>query len=695
MRVSTSMYHKAIYEQSNNLLSNKLFDVNKQIASGLKIQYAHEDVITFSQTMRLDNEISTLAQAKKSTQSGYKFSNQSDVVLNEFNKSLDDVRTLLLKASNDTNSATSLDAIAGELRVVENNLKNLANTSMNGQYIFSGSSVDVKPISADGKYNGNNKALDAFTGARTQQQYNITGATLFLGEEETVQRTITTNVTTINYSKKYDYGTNEDNGTTPTPIKVEDTIRDLMGDTDDNIDTATEKHHFYIRGTNSSGDSFKKHIKMRDDETIESLLTQIGNEFGNTPDVKVVNVSLDEGGHITIEDKLNGSSKLDFHMVGAIDYVDGGTATDAGDVTDIDDLDKGDNNFFKILKGTSTAANDHLYIREFVDSGLEPAAGAATNIDGIVHDRAQFDVNGAKVSSNVPQIVNSSNAFAEPSTKLLDVSTSGSLDNKTIKLTGIDVNGATLDVDIKLLNTGSTFTIGGDTYDIFTASTPRGAVDADKMTYQQLMDVMNMVSTGKLPATAPGTAAEYDAAVADANGDARTHLSYDGKIQFEEIGKTSTQARIALYDSNSDDFGKPPSVMTFNSNNSLTIRDPKTDFFKGLDGMIQSIEDHKNWPDSTDGNKRSIGIENSISLLDDMQDHISRSHARSGSQSNALTISTKRIDLLKLSTATLRSAVIDTDLAEAALTLSNLNTNYSAMLASVGKISKLSLVNYL
>jgi flagellar hook-associated protein 3 FlgL len=206
---------------------------------------------------------------------------------------------------------------------------------------------------------------------------------------------------------------------------------------------------------------------------------------------------------------------------------------------------------------------------------------------------------------------------------------------------------------------------------------------------------MNMVSTGKLPASAPGTAAEYDAAVADANGDARTHLSYDGKIQFEEIGKTSTQARIALYDSNSDDFGKPPSVMTFNSNNSLTIRDPKTDFFKGLDGMIQSIEDHKNWPDSTDGNKRSIGIENSISLLDDMQDHISRSHARSGSQSNALTISTKRIDLLKLSTATLRSAVIDTDLAEAALTLSNLNTNYSAMLASVGKISKLSLVNYL
>jgi flagellar hook-associated protein 3 FlgL len=264
-----------------------------------------------------------------------------------------------------------------------------------------------------------------------------------------------------------------------------------------------------------------------------------------------------------------------------------------------------------------------------------------------------------------------------------------------MKLTGTDINGNVFDVDINLLNAGSTFTIGGDTYDIFTASTPRGAVDSDKMTYQQLMDVMNMVSTGKLPATAPGTADEYDAAVADANGDARTQLSYDGKIQFEEIGKSSTQARIALYDSNSDDFTQPPSVMTFNSNNTLTIRDSKTDFFKELDIMITTVENHVTWPDSSSTNKRSIGIENSIEMLDDLQDHLARSHAKVGAQSTALQLSIKRTKLLELSTATLRSQTIDTDLAEAALTLNNLNLNYTAMLSIVGKVSKLSLVNYL
>ena len=44
---------------------------------------------------------------------------------------------------------------------------------------------------------------------------------------------------------------------------------------------------------------------------------------------------------------------------------------------------------------------------------------------------------------------------------------------------------------------------------------------------------------------------------------------------------------------------------------------------------------------------------------------------------------------------TLRSSVIDTDLAEASLELTQLSLNYEAMLSTVGKISKLSLVNYL
>mgnify|MGYP000571793354 CR=1 FL=1 len=90
MRITNSMYYENLYGTSNSQLNSKLFDVNKQISSGLSIQYAKDDVRTFTETMRLDNEITVLRQIKSSTDNGYKISDQSDVILTEFEDKLND-----------------------------------------------------------------------------------------------------------------------------------------------------------------------------------------------------------------------------------------------------------------------------------------------------------------------------------------------------------------------------------------------------------------------------------------------------------------------------------------------------------------------------------------------------------------------------------------------------------------------------
>jgi flagellar hook-associated protein 3 FlgL len=82
-------------------------------------------------------------------------------------------------------------------------------------------------------------------------------------------------------------------------------------------------------------------------------------------------------------------------------------------------------------------------------------------------------------------------------------------------------------------------------------------------------------------------------------------------------------------------------------------------------------------------------------MIDDLQNHLSKSHSIVGAQSNALQRALEKTTLLEVSTMSLRSSVIDTDLAEASLTLSQLSLNYEAMLSTIGKVSKLSLVNYL
>ncbi len=707
MRITSNMYYKNLYGTNNSKLSKDLFDVNKQIASGLKIEYAQDDVDVFSQTMRLDNELSSLNLVKKSTESGSKVSNQTDAVLNEFDTTMDRMRTLLIDAANGSHSDISLDAIADELDVLGEHLKNLSNTSINGQYLFSGTAVDTRPISDDGTYNGNDGTLNSVLGSNIQQQYNISGSELFLGEEVLTKREITTNVPQSNLTKRYDYDTKEEISSYSEPITSEDTIRDLMGDIDSDIDTVNNNHHFYIRGVKSDGTAFKEKIDMKDDDKVSELLEQIGTLYGNTPNVDVVDVSLNPSGEIVIDDKLKGSSKLDFHMVGAVDFdhsddTNGDGNTDDADVEDIDLLDNGETNFAEIMNPTNPPANN-LYVKEFVRSGLTSAPDTTSNIQGITYDRVNFIKDGSKLSSNVSQILKDDNAFATNSTKLSEVAdlsqaNADTLDGTQFTLSGTDINGNDYDVKIDLNSNGSTFSPdgGATNYDIFDAENPRSAVDADKMTYQQLLDVVNMVATDNLPAST-NNADDYDNAIIDANKKANTTISSDGKINFQEIGVSDTKASIALYDSNSGDFSDSASasVMSFNANNTLSIRDPKTDFFNTIDEMVSSVRNHNLYPDTQDGTERDIGIENSIQKLDDLQGHLRRVHSKVGAQSNALDASLERTDLLEINTMTLRSSTIDTDLAEASLELSQLNINYEAMLSTVGKVSKLSLVNYL
>ena len=713
MRVTSSMYYDSLYGSNNSKLSQKLFDVNKQIASGLKIQYASDDVATFTETMRLDNEMATLGQVKQSAENGYKIANQSDVILNDFDLSITKMRTLLINAANDGNSDTSRDALAAELRGLEEHLMNLSNTSINGQYLFSGSAVDTKPINADGIYQGNDISMNAFLGSNVQQQYNLTGADLFLGEELLVKREVTSNVVNKNLTSQYPDFTDATVGGVEKIITSDDTIRDMMGDLDNSSATPND-HYFYLRGVKSDGTAFNQKIQMQDDDKIDALLEEIGKAYGNTSNLKLVNVSMNPHGQIVIEDKLSGSSKLDFHMVGAVDFSGAGNA----DVTNIDNLDGGETNFLEIINPTPPAVANPLHIKEFIESSFTPATGAASNIDGILYDRTEFTKDASKLSSNVSHIVKQDNSFAMASTKISEVAdiskgtvitTDDTLDGTTLKLVGSNINGVAYDVDIDFTTApGSSFTVVLDTnndgipdatsgpYDIFNMdSAARVATPADDVTYQQLMDVTNMVMTGNLPAA--NTEAAYDSAIASSNFSGDTYLSYDGKIEFGDLTSVDTQATISIHDANSGDFtaGVGASVMSFNANNALTIRDPKTDFFKTIDAMITAVENHKNYPDSEQGNIRNVGIENAIAMIDDLANHVSRSHAIIGVQSNTLTNSLERTELLEISTMTLRSAVIDTDLAEASLELTQLTNNYEAMLSTVGRVSQLSLVNYL
>ena len=777
-----SMYYNNL-STNHSKINQNLFDVNKQIASGLKIQYASDDVATFVETMRLDNEITTLGQISKSAESGYKVSNQTDATLNEFTNELERMKVLLIQATNDTNNDVSLDAIARELRAVEGTLQTLANTSVNGKYLFSGSAVNIKPIDDNGKYQGNDSSMNALLGSNNEQAFNVSGAQLFLGEETLTRREITANViqTTVD-------------GNTPTG---ETSMEEFMGTV-----PAGTGHNFYLRGARSDGTSFSTQIKLNNTSTVGDLMDEIGKSYSNSGSINVVNVSMNDRGQITVSDKSSGSSKLEFHMIGAsafgaaiqqLDTVtfsgtvstgdtftwsDGVTGVDLGPFTlttgdtpqDIGDLVAADiatkpalDALYTVVStpsgftiesktvgtafsGTATytpsvgstaevqssstdlasvssiddlvtnggltdynaaqASADQLFIREFNQSPYEVADGVSTLLSGRLYDRTEFTQTGSSLTSSIPQVNKTTNAFALPSTKISEVAdltqgTAGTLDGTQLILNGKDINGASftpvVQIDFKsTANGGSTFSLDGGVtnYEIFDMNVTRAAVNADDMTYQQLTDVINMVISGTMPTT-PGSADAYDAAIMSSYDKSNTYLE-GGKITILDKTSSTTKASISLYDSNSGSFvNGESSAMTFNSNNSLTVRDPKTDFFASISEAIRSVEEYKVYPDTSSGTIRNLGMENSIALIGDLQNHLFKVQSIAGAQSSRLTSALENTEILALSTKILRSEVIDTDLAEAALRLQQLTLNQQAMLSTVGKVAKLSLVNYL
>ncbi|MFC2073715.1 flagellar hook-associated protein FlgL [Campylobacterota bacterium] len=719
MRATLSGYYRNLqFDQSK--VSRELFDVTKQISSGQKIQYAHEDPSVFVDAVRLDNEVTTLSQIKLNAQKALQFSTNTDTTMNDMSKILEAMKVKLVSAANDTHSQESLEAIAGELRGLEKNLVQLANTSIDGKYLFSGSELKTKPIDANGLYQGNNEDMKAFIGSGVEQTFNINGADLFFGDENSTRRKITLNMPQMNQVKLYpDVMIDPNlprNAAEEEYLTDRSTIRELMGDTDTVINTVDEQHFFYLRGTQSDGTTFKAKFALSDDETMGDLLNRIGLEFGNTPQSTLVDVTMNKAGQIEIEDRRAGSSKLDFHMVAATD-LSGGSAADITtypfpNTGLIDNLDDGETDLELILDGVSGALNPTLSVKSFMQSGLDPS-GTSTTIEAIKYDRVNFAQDGAKLLGNVSQIVVDDNSYAQDSTKLSQVFSA--YNNSVIpavpinslaipvatnfNVEGTDINGDSITLQFDLDAGGATFSLTRNgapvvtNYDIFNVDTPRTGTGADDVTYRQFMDVINMALSGNIPAT--NDTVGYDAAIVAANGASSVNLDHQGHIVFEQSGVGVTRASMAIYDSNSNNFTQPASAMVFNANNSLEISDAKTDFFGQIDKAISSVELGRSRADGSLKDARNNGIQNAIQALDDLSDHLYTKHSVAGVQSQTLQMTEERTDMLIITTKTLRSETIDVDIAEASLTLKQLELNYQAMLSSVSRISQLSLVNYL
>ena len=689
------------YDYQTNMKA--LHKLNTQISSGLKIQNSFEDSSVYNDGMRLDYEVATLEQVQTATSKAQHFSKNTDKALGEFKQQLENFKTKLVQGANEIHSQTSREAIANDLQGIKNHLVNIANTSINGQFLFAGSAINTKPINGDtNEYFGNAQAMKAVGGAQVNLTYNQNGQELFLGKDGDYNKKITSNTMLK--------AQNLDDRNKTVYIDSEHKMRDLIGfkyvkdeKTLTNQDfTGTgarefQKTTFFLQGKKPNGTSFTSKFKMTSDASINDLLEKIGTEYGNTPTNKVVEVTINNQGQINVKD---------------------------------------------LSKGNQVRANPSDYeITEFVKSKYEDLGGAVTN--AYDYDKINLKQEGRNLVGTVSQVERGSGKFADDNTTLSQVVGAKNLydgerdkyniNDQTLKMQIKSRSGGNYKVDVKF-GAGSPPTASGNatvkitrpdgtTYttkvwdsfynDTTNPPTTEGIDTQSKnMTFRQLNDIIGMVASDSVPAGAGGSAqSDYEAykqAIANSQGSVEAHMDHRGRIKVTDKQNAVTPIKVGIYDEvNADKFagdstGATPatsqgkgSLWSFSANNGVEIDSPSVDIFEDLDRMIEAVRSGQYRADSQGEHPRNSGIQGAIERLDHIADHVNKIHTKVGNQTNTLTQTNTHASVMEVNVKTVKADITNADYGETYMNLMQKMMSYQAMLQSVAKINQLSLLNYM
>lgn len=154
LRITQGMMHSQLTRNINNNL-NKMAEIQKQSSSGLKLNKASDDPVGITYSLRYRSELAANDQYEKNTDQALSRLDFTDSVIGQAGDVMQRVKDLVTQAANGTNPQEALDAIKSEMAELKNQLVDIANSKMNGKYIFNGEMFDQIP------YDTSNPLFDA------------------------------------------------------------------------------------------------------------------------------------------------------------------------------------------------------------------------------------------------------------------------------------------------------------------------------------------------------------------------------------------------------------------------------------------------------------------------------------------------------------------------------------------------------
>lgn len=137
---------------SNNMLRNlsnsyqKLDTYMNQLNTGKKINLPSDDPVIAMKGMNYRSQVTEVEQFQRNTNEVHNWMDNSDASLDKATKGLQKLRELAVQASNSTYGSEERNSIKEEAEQLKKYLIDIANTNVNGKYIFNGTNTGEAPV---------------------------------------------------------------------------------------------------------------------------------------------------------------------------------------------------------------------------------------------------------------------------------------------------------------------------------------------------------------------------------------------------------------------------------------------------------------------------------------------------------------------------------------------------------------------
>jgi len=179
-RITTGMTQRNILADLNRV-NERLVRSQQKVASNKEITRPSDDPFNTSRALALRTSLDGTQQYQRNIEDAQGWQETAEQALNTITEAIHRAHELATQGATDTTDANAREAIAHELDQLIESVRQSANTTYRGRYVFSGTTTDVPPYGTTDAYAGSATDIERQIGPGVAITLTLVGSTVLGG----------------------------------------------------------------------------------------------------------------------------------------------------------------------------------------------------------------------------------------------------------------------------------------------------------------------------------------------------------------------------------------------------------------------------------------------------------------------------------------------------------------------------------